>query len=44
MKKKIHFFKFDTARANLYLPYMYFGFKRLEMNEKVAGNVDLKNY
>ena len=35
MKKKIHFFKFDTARANLYLPYMYFGFKRFyELNGK----------
>lgn len=28
MKKKIHFFKFDTPRTNVYMPYMYFGFKR----------------
>lgn len=39
MKKKIHFFKFDTSRANLYLPYMYFGFKRYyEVNGKHADD------
>jgi putative methyltransferase len=33
--KKIYFFKFDTSRRNLYLPYMYFGFKRYyEVNGK----------
>lgn len=26
--KKIYFFKFDVSRQDLYLPYMYFGFKR----------------
>lgn len=28
MKRKIHFLRFDTTRRNLYLPYMYFTFKR----------------